>query len=179
MESASELLGVGSPEHEIYKRGSRGKGGFWLAFDVTVHTAARNYKPRNRVAWKCGKGKGLPHPVPVLLFDCICPSRSGNADALCWKASKATKNKGWRTWAKIDKALPGVYYVKIQKCVGTFSEKALELGSCPINAPPSLASLTAPQLAQSLKSPMPCTRTPVPRLASDVPRPAALPSKNQ
>ena len=40
MESASELLGVGSQEHEIYKRRFEGKGGFRLAFDVTVRTTA-------------------------------------------------------------------------------------------------------------------------------------------
>jgi hypothetical protein len=96
MESASELLGVGSREHEIYKRRCEGKGGFWLAFDVTVRTAARNHKRRNGVAWEVWETERLPHPVPVLLFDCICPSRSGNANASPWKGlaeRRRSKNK--------------------------------------------------------------------------------------
>jgi hypothetical protein len=163
MESASELLGVGSPEHEIYKRGSRGKGGFWLAFDVTVHTAARNYKPRNGVAWKCGKGKGLPHPVPVLLFDCICPSRSGNADALCWKASKATKNKGGEHGLRSTKASRGFTTSKSKNVLAHLPKRHLRLAHAQsMHLLPWLAS--PPHSWRNRPNPRCPARTPRPKI---------------
>jgi hypothetical protein len=179
MESASELLGVGSREHEIYKRRCEGKGGFWLAFDVTVRTAARNHKPRNGVAWEVWETErpspSRPGPVVRLHMpqskwkcECIALERASRATAI-------KKQSGEHT-AKIDKGCRGFYYVKIQKCVGAFSEKAHGLDTCPINVPPSLASLTRRQLAQSPKSRCPAHGHPSKDWHLMYPEPAALPS---
>jgi hypothetical protein len=93
------------------------------------------------------------------------------------RASRATaiKKQGGEQCAKIDKGCRGFYYVKIQKCVGVSSESAHGLDSCPINVPPSLASLTADSWRNRPNPEAPAHGHPSKDWHLMYPEPAALP----